>query len=95
MPESFHGKGALPLLVLSQHARPSYAFELLSESAERVGYLLKVRVGDVDELADAVRRVGQGGTVLDPVVVSQLVGRPREGRTRFTTSPNGSARCSR
>jgi DNA-binding NarL/FixJ family response regulator len=67
------------VLVLSQYARPSYAFELLSGSAERVGYLLKDRVGDVDELADAVRRVGDGGTVLDPVIVSQLVGRPREG----------------
>jgi DNA-binding NarL/FixJ family response regulator len=62
---------------------PSYAFELLSESAERVGYLLKDRVGDLAELADAVRRVGQGGSVLDPVVVSQLVGRPREGPDAF------------
>ena len=70
---------AVGVLVLSQYARPSYAFELLSESAERVGYLLKDRVGDVHELADAVRRVGDGGTVLDPMVVSQLVGRPREG----------------
>ena len=67
------------VLVLSQYVRPSYAFELLSESAERVGYLLKDRVSDVAELADAVRRVGEGGSVLDPVVVSQLVGRPREG----------------
>jgi DNA-binding NarL/FixJ family response regulator len=67
------------VLVLSQYARPSYAFELLSGSAERVGYLLKDRVGDMDELADAVRRVGQGGSVLDPVVVSQLVRRPRQG----------------
>jgi DNA-binding NarL/FixJ family response regulator len=66
------------VLVLSQYARPSYAFELLSGSAERVGYLLKDRVGDLAELADAVHRVGQGETVLDPVVVSQLVGRPRE-----------------
>jgi DNA-binding NarL/FixJ family response regulator len=66
------------VLVLSQYARPSYAFELLSESAERVGYLLKDRVGDPDELAEAVRRVGRGGLVLDPAVVSQLVGRPRE-----------------
>jgi DNA-binding NarL/FixJ family response regulator len=66
------------VLVLSQYARPSYAFELLSDSAERVGYLLKDRVGDLAELADAVRRVGQGGSVLGPVVVSQLVGRPRE-----------------
>jgi DNA-binding NarL/FixJ family response regulator len=66
------------VLVLSQYARPSYAFELLSDSAERVGYLLKDRVADVDALAEAVRRVGSGGSVLDPVVVSQLVGRPRK-----------------
>jgi DNA-binding NarL/FixJ family response regulator len=65
------------VLVLSQYVRPSYVFELLSEGAERVGYLLKDRVSDLDELTDAVRRVGDGGTVLDPMVVSQLVGRPR------------------
>jgi DNA-binding NarL/FixJ family response regulator len=67
------------VLVLSQYARPSYAFELLSDSAERVGYLLKDRVADLAALADAVRRVAGGGSVLDPVVVSQLVGRPRQG----------------
>jgi DNA-binding NarL/FixJ family response regulator len=64
---------------LSQYARPSYAFELLSDSAERVGYLLKDRVADLSALADAVRRVSSGGSVLDPVVVSQLVRRPRKG----------------
>jgi DNA-binding NarL/FixJ family response regulator len=67
------------VLVLSQYARPSYAFELLSDSAEGVGYLLKDRVSDVGELSDAVRRVGNGGSVLDPVVVAQLVGRPHAG----------------
>lgn len=67
------------VLVLSQYARPSYAFELLSNSAERVGYLLKDRVSDLAEFADAVRRVGAGGSVLDPAVVSLLVGRPRQG----------------
>ena len=67
------------VLVLSQYVRPSYAFELLSDGAEGVGYLLKDRVSDIDELADAVRRVGAGGNVLDPVVVAQLVGRPRSG----------------
>jgi DNA-binding NarL/FixJ family response regulator len=65
--------------VLSQYARPSYAFELLSNSAERVGYLLKDRVSDLAEFADAVRRVGAGGSVLDPAIVSLLVGRPRQG----------------
>jgi DNA-binding NarL/FixJ family response regulator len=67
------------VLVLSQYARPAYAFELLNESAEGVGYLLKDRVSDVAELADAVRRVGAGGTVLDPEVVALLVGRRRRG----------------
>ncbi len=65
------------VLVLSQYARPSYAFDLLGDGAEKVGYLLKDRVADLGELADAVRRVGQGGSVLDPVIVAQLVGRPR------------------
>lgn len=67
----------LGVLVLSQYARPSYAFELLGERADGVGYLLKDRVANVDDLADAVRRVGRGESVLDPLVVSQLVGRPR------------------
>ena len=67
------------VLVLSQYARPAYAFELLNESAKGIGYLLKDRVSDVAELADAVRRVGAGGTVLDPEVVSLLVGRHRGG----------------
>jgi DNA-binding NarL/FixJ family response regulator len=67
------------VLVLSQYARPSYAFELLRGNAQRVGYLLKDRVGDPAELADAIRRIGEGGSVLDPIVVSQLVSRPRAG----------------
>jgi DNA-binding NarL/FixJ family response regulator len=70
---------ALGVLVLSQYVRPSYAFELLEDDARGVGYLLKDRVSDLDELADAVRRVGEGGSVLDPSVVSQLVGRRRQG----------------
>lgn len=65
------------VLVLSQYARPSYAFELLGERAEGVGYLLKDRIADIQVIADAVRRVSQGESVLDPLVVSQLVGRPR------------------
>ena len=65
------------VLVLSQYIEPTYAMELLSESAEGVGYLLKDRVSDVDEFAAAVRRVGEGGSALDPAIVSQLVGRRR------------------
>jgi DNA-binding NarL/FixJ family response regulator len=68
------------ILVLSQFARPSYAFELLQVGTEGVGYVLKDRVSDIDTLADAVRRVAAGGSVLDPSVVGQLVGRPRRGR---------------
>jgi DNA-binding NarL/FixJ family response regulator/class 3 adenylate cyclase len=65
------------VLVLSQYVEPTYALELLSESAEGIGYLLKDRVSDIEEFAAAVRRVGEGGSALDPAVVSQLVGRRR------------------
>jgi DNA-binding NarL/FixJ family response regulator len=65
------------VLVLSQFVEPAYAMELLAESAEGVGYLLKDRVSDVEEFAGAVRRVGEGGSALDPAVVSELVGRRR------------------
>ena len=65
------------VLVLSQYVEATYAMELLAESAEGVGYLLKDRVSDVNEFADAVRRVGEGGSALDPTIVSQLVGRRR------------------
>jgi DNA-binding NarL/FixJ family response regulator len=65
------------VLVLSQYAEPAYAMELLSESAEGVGYLLKDRVSDVNDFCAAVRRVAEGGSALDPTVVSQLVGRRR------------------
>ena len=65
------------VLVLSQYVEATYAMELLAESAEGIGYLLKDRVSDVNEFADAVRRVGEGGSALDPTIVSQLVGRRR------------------
>ena len=65
------------VLVLSQYVEPGYAMELLSDSAESVGYLLKDRVADVEEFAAAVRRVAEGGSALDPAVVSELVGRHR------------------
>jgi DNA-binding NarL/FixJ family response regulator/class 3 adenylate cyclase len=65
------------VLVLSQHVEPAYAMELLAESAEGVGYLLKDRVSDVEEFAAAVRRVAEGGSALDPSLVTQLVGRRR------------------
>ena len=65
------------ILVLSQYVEVAYARELLAESAEGLGYLLKDRVADVGALTDAVRRVGAGGSALDPEVVSQMLGRRR------------------
>jgi DNA-binding NarL/FixJ family response regulator len=67
------------ILVLSQHVNTRYALELLSTGTDGVGYLLKERVSDLGELSSSVSRVGQGGSVLDPAVVSELVGRRRPG----------------
>ena len=75
------------VLVLSQYVEPAYAMELLQESAEGVGYLLKDRVADVDEFAGAVRRVAQGGSALDPTVISQLVGRRRSDDPLSSLTP--------
>ena len=75
------------VLVLSQHVEAAYARDLLAESAEGLGYLLKDRVADVDTLADAVRRVGGGGSVLDPEVVSQMLGRARREDPLAALSP--------
>ncbi len=65
------------VLVLSQYVESHYALELVSETPRGTGYLLKDRVGEVEELTDAVRRVGRGGLVVDPAVVAGLVGRRR------------------
>ncbi|MFL5871680.1 MAG: response regulator [Solirubrobacterales bacterium] len=65
------------VLVLSAYVEDAYAMQLVSDSAEGVGYLLKDRVADVDGFADAVRRVAAGGSALDPQVVSSLLGRAR------------------
>jgi DNA-binding NarL/FixJ family response regulator len=65
------------VLVLSQYVEEAYALDLLSESTERTGYLLKDRVGDIDTFTDAVRRVAGGGSALDPEVVALLLGRRR------------------
>ena len=65
------------VLILSQYIEPSYALRLLEEHPERVGYLLKERVFDVALLVDALRRLGDGETVIDPTIVSRLVGRRR------------------
>jgi DNA-binding NarL/FixJ family response regulator len=71
------------VLVLSQYVRPHYALELLAGGADGVGYLLKDRVSDLEEFAAVVRRVGRGGSALDPSVVAQLVGRRRRGHDRL------------
>ena len=69
---------AIGLLVLSQHVNARYALELLSAGTNGIGYLLKERVADLEELSASVNRVGQGGSVLDPAVVAELVGRRRQ-----------------
>jgi DNA-binding NarL/FixJ family response regulator len=65
------------VLVLSQYVEEGYALELLQESAEGVGYLLKDRVYDLADFVAVVKRVAEGGSALDPSVVAQLVGRRR------------------
>jgi DNA-binding NarL/FixJ family response regulator len=65
------------ILVLSQFYEEQYALDLIGESAEGVGYLLKERVGDVGGFTDAVARVAEGGSALDPEVVGRMVGRRR------------------
>jgi DNA-binding NarL/FixJ family response regulator len=67
----------LPVLVLSQHVEQLYARELLTDGTGGVGYLLKDRVSNVGQFIDAVKRVAEGGTVMDPEVVAQLLARRR------------------
>jgi DNA-binding NarL/FixJ family response regulator len=75
------------VLVLSQYIEEGYAMELLSSNAEGVGYLLKDRVADLERFVDAVRRVGEGGSALDPEVVSRLLGRRRREDPLSELSP--------
>jgi DNA-binding NarL/FixJ family response regulator len=75
------------VLVLSQYIEEGYALELLSENAEGVGYLLKDRVADVERFTESVRRVGEGGSALDPEVVAQLLGRRRREDPLSELSP--------
>jgi len=65
------------ILVLSQYVEERYATELLAGESRAIGYLLKDRIADVNEFLAAVRRVGDGGTALDPEVVAQLLARSR------------------
>jgi DNA-binding NarL/FixJ family response regulator len=69
---------AVGVLVLSQYVESEYALRLLDGGEQRCGYLLKDRVLDAGQLVDAVRRVGEGGVVVDPELVARLVGRARE-----------------
>ena len=69
---------AVGVLVLSQHLQTEYALRVIEDDVGHVGYLLKDRVSHIDELCDAIRRVGDGGTVVDPEIVRRLVGRRRE-----------------
>lgn len=90
MPPSFRDEGlraalaarreipGLPVLVLSQYVEETYAVELLADGAGGVGYLLKDRVGRVEEFLSALERVAAGGTALDPEVVSELLTRRRD-----------------
>jgi DNA-binding NarL/FixJ family response regulator len=71
-----HGT-AVGILVLSQYVETTFALRLVADGAGGVGYLLKDRVEDLDDFADAIRRIARGGSVIDPEVVAQLVGRRR------------------
>ena len=75
------------VVVLSQHAEPEYAMELLSEGTDSIGYLLKDRIADVEEFAQAIRRVAGGGSALDPAVVGLLVARKRRADPLQVLSP--------
>jgi DNA-binding NarL/FixJ family response regulator/class 3 adenylate cyclase len=73
--DRFPGTG---VLVLSQYVEAAYAMDLFATATRGIGYLLKDRVADIDDFAAAVRRVGEGGSALDPAVVSELFGRSRQ-----------------
>ncbi len=76
--QTIHARNAdVGILVLSQYIEPSYALRLLEDRPERVGYLLKERVFDGVVLVDALRRLADGETVVDPTIVARLLGRRR------------------
>ncbi len=78
------------VLVLSQYVEERYAIDLVASDTRGVGYLLKDRVADVSDFVEAVRRVGEGGTALDPEVVSQLLVRSRRRDPLQSLSPRES-----
>jgi len=81
--EARRRRPGFPILILSQYVEQLYARELLSDGAGGVGYLLKDRVGDVRQFVEAVQRVADGGTAMDPEVISQILSR-RSGQARLT-----------
>jgi DNA-binding NarL/FixJ family response regulator len=83
----------IALLVLSQYVEERYATDLLAGDTAGLGYLLKDRVADVREFVEAARRVGAGGTALDPDVVAQLL-RAAGARIRSSGCRRANARCS-
>jgi DNA-binding NarL/FixJ family response regulator len=72
------------ILLLSQYVEDRYIGELLAGGTEGIGYLLKDRVGEVERFTEAVQRIGKGGSVLDPQVVAQMVGRREEPLSELT-----------
>jgi DNA-binding NarL/FixJ family response regulator len=75
------------VLVLSQYVEVGLAMQLLAESADGVGYLLKDRISDVKEFVDAVRRVASGGSAVDPIIVSTLLNRQRRNDPLDSLTP--------
>lgn len=75
------------VLVLSQYVEEAYALDLFADGADGLGYLLKDRVADLDRFVEAVRRVGEGGSALDPEVVGRLLGRRRREDPLEALSP--------
>ena len=75
------------VLVLSQFLEDSYVFDLVADGAQGVGYLLKEKVGNLDLFTDAVRRVADGGSALDPDVVARLVGRKQKASLIDSLTP--------
>jgi DNA-binding NarL/FixJ family response regulator len=82
-----HAHPDVGVLVLSQYIEADYALELIGADARGVGYLLKDRISDIDEFADAIRRVADGGSVLDPEVVRWMLGRQRETSALAALTP--------
>ncbi|TDE51202.1 response regulator transcription factor [Nonomuraea mesophila] len=85
--EARRRRPGLPVLILSQYVEQLYARELLSDQAGAVGYLLKDRIGDVDQFVEAVRRVAAGGTAMDSEVIGQLLTRRKRDEPLSRLTP--------